>query len=96
MRDARDIIVKPVISEKTYALAADGRFTFEVMPRCNKIEVRRAVEELFHVRVTAVNTMWVRGKTRRLGRMPAGTTPRWKKAVVTLAAGDTIPLFEAG
>lgn len=96
MADPRDILVKPIISEKSYALAADGRYTFEVLPRSNKIQVREAVEELFHVRVTDVNTMWVRGKTRRLGRMPAGTTPRWKKAIITLAPGDTIPLFEAG
>jgi large subunit ribosomal protein L23 len=96
MPDARDIIVRPVISEKSYDLAEDGRYTFEVAPRANKIQVREAIEEIFHVRVTAVNTLWVRGKQRRLGRMPAGRTPRWKKAVVTLAPGESIALFETG
>jgi large subunit ribosomal protein L23 len=96
MRDSRDIVVRPVISEKSYDLAAKGHYTFEVAPTANKIEVRRAIEELFHVNVTAVNTLWVRGKTRRLGRMPAGKTRSWKKAVVTLASGQSIELFETG
>jgi large subunit ribosomal protein L23 len=96
MRDSRDIIVRPIISEKSYTLAAAGKFTFEVAATANKIEIRRAIEDVFHVRVTDVNTMWVRGKSRRLGRMPAGRTPRWKKAVVTLAPGDTIALFDVG
>jgi large subunit ribosomal protein L23 len=96
MRDARDVIVRPVITEKAYDLAEKGKYTFEVASSANKIQVRRAIEELFHVHVTDVNTLWVKGKTRRLGRMPQGKTKSWKKAVVTLVGGESIPLFETG
>ena len=96
-KDARDILVRPVVSEKTYTLADQLRkYTFEVAGDGNKIEIREAVEHIFHVHVTAVNTLWVLGKARRLGRMPAGRTKRWKKAVVTLAPGESIPIFETG
>lgn len=95
-KDPREIILRPVVSEKTYRLAESGQYTFEVAATANKIEVRHAIEDQFHVRVLAVNTLWVRGKKRRLGRLPEGRTRSWKKAVVKLAPGDTIQIFEAG
>ncbi|MCC7490696.1 MAG: 50S ribosomal protein L23 [Fimbriimonadaceae bacterium] len=96
-KDPRDILVRPVVSEKSYELVESARkYTFVVAGTANKIEVREAVERQFNVRVTAVNTLWVRGKSRRLGRLPAGTTKRWKKAIVTLAVGDSIAIFETG
>lgn len=95
-RDPRDVIVRPVVSEKSFRLAERRRYTFRVAGDANKVEIRRAVEDQFHVTVVQVNTSWVRGKRRRLGRLPAGQTARWKKAVVTLAEGDSIPEFEVG
>lgn len=96
-KDPRDIIIRPVVSEKSYAMAEeDGKYTFEVASTANKIEIRHAVEDQFQVRVVKVNTLWVRGKARRLGRLPQGRTKNWKKAVVTLAPGDSIAIFETG
>jgi large subunit ribosomal protein L23 len=69
-----------------------NKYTFEVARDANKIEIRHAVEEIFHVRVTAVNTLWRRGKVRRRGTTQ-GRTPDRKKAIVTLAPGDTIEIF---
>lgn len=88
-----DVIVRPLITEKATALAGDSKYAFEVDRRANKNQVREAVEKAFNVRVMKVNTMNVRGKRRRAGR---GTSkaPDWKKAVVTLARGDTIQIFE--
>lgn len=96
MKDPQDILLRPVVSEKTYALAREGRYTFEVASDANKVEIRAAIERQFQVKVKSVNTLWVRGKQRRLGRLPMGHTRRWKKAVVSLAPGDTIDIFEAG
>lgn len=101
MRDARDILIRPLLTEKSVAQASQHKFAFEVAPRANKIEIRRAVEDLFPgTRVAKVNTMVVRGKRRRLGgygRRRAGRaeghTSIWKKAIVTLSEG-TIPAFE--
>jgi large subunit ribosomal protein L23 len=90
---ARDIILRPVITEKSMAGVREGRYTFAVAPDANKIQIRQAVEEIWGVRVTKVNTMWVRGKTRRMGRA-VGRRPDWKKAVVTLAPGQRIEFFE--
>jgi len=96
MKDSRDIIIRPVLTEKSWALADGGHYTFQVHPQANKIEIRRAVEDLFpNVTVRKVNTLWVRGKRRRLGRLPEGRTPRWKKAIVTLAPGQSIREFRA-
>ncbi|HIE52100.1 MAG TPA: 50S ribosomal protein L23 [Armatimonadetes bacterium] len=95
MKDPRDIIVRPVATEKSYYLATEqNKYIFQVHPEANKIEIRRAVEEIFNVEVVKVNTMWVRGKRRRLGRFPEGRTPRWKKAIVTVRPGQKIPIFE--
>ena len=95
MKDARDIIIRPVLTEKSTVMSEKQRkYTFRTRGDANKVEIRRAIEELFNVNVTKVNTMWVRGKKRRLGRFPAGRTARWKKAIVTLQAGQSIQVFQ--
>lgn len=92
-RTARDIIVKPIITEKSMDNTAMNKYTFKVAPGVNKIEIRKAVEEIFNVNVTNVNTVSVKGKKRRRGRY-VGTTSPWKKAVVTLKEGQKIEAFE--
>ena len=92
MADARDIIVRPIISEKSYRMIEHNRYTFEVAKTATKIEIGKAVEEIFDVSVIKVNTMRVNGKPRRV-RAALGKTKDWKKAVVTLKAGDSIELF---
>lgn len=95
MRDARDIILRPVLTEKSAAQSERHRkYTFQTRGDANKVEIRRAVEELFNVNVVKVNTLWVRGKRRRLGRFPPGRTARWKKAIVTLQEGQSIQIFQ--
>jgi large subunit ribosomal protein L23 len=89
----RAIIIRPVISEKSYALLAAGKYTFRVHDRSNKTQVRQAIEEIFGVRVIGVRTAWVKPKPKRRG-FSAGTRRRWKKAVVTLHPEDSIELFE--
>ncbi len=93
----RSIIVRPVITEKTMAEASErNKYTFRVDLRANKTEVRRAVEALWGVKVTKINTLYVRGKERRRSyRYGVGHTSSWKKAVVTLAPGDAIDAFRA-
>jgi large subunit ribosomal protein L23 len=91
--DARQIILEPVVSEKSYALMSDGKYTFRVDDRAHKTQIARAVEEVFEVRVTAVRTAKVRAKPKRRG-VHNGRTRSWKKAVVQLAPGDRIELFE--
>ena len=87
-------IVRPVMTEKTSAAYQDrGEYTFEVAPDANKHAIKAAVERLFGVKVTGVQTMNCRGKTRRVGTA-TGKRPNWKKAIVTLKAGDTIDIFE--
>jgi large subunit ribosomal protein L23 len=95
LRDARDIIIKPIISEKSYDLAAQHKFTFKVDRRATKPDVRRAIEQIFKVNVISVNTSNMKGKPKRQG-MFSGHRPDWKKAVVTLAEGQTIEVFEGG
>lgn len=92
-RDPRDIIVRPIVSEKSYAMIAQNRYTFEVDKRATKPQIADAVTEIFGVTVEKVNTMNVAGKPRRL-RYRAGKTRSWKKAVVTLKEGDSIEFFE--
>lgn len=89
-----DIIVRPVITEKT-TLQKDERnqISFEVARRANRVEVKRAVEKVFNVRVAAVNTQHVKGKVKRRGRI-VGKRKDWKKAVVTLMPGERIEFFE--
>ncbi len=84
-----DVILKPVISEKSMNMMADKKYTFKVHPDANKTEVKRAVEEIFGVKVQKVNTLSVRGRKRRQG-YTMGFTPAWKKAVVTLKKGESI------
>jgi large subunit ribosomal protein L23 len=101
MRDPRQIILRPLLTEKSVAQAAAKKYVFEVAPDANKVEIRHAVEVLFpNTRVSKVNTMRVVGKRRRMGgygRRRAGAgegrTSIWKKAIVTLSEG-TIPAFE--
>ncbi len=88
----RDVLLRPVISEKTYRLADDGKYTFLVAPDANKTQVRQAVEAVFGVKVTGVNTLNRPGKRRRT-RHGWGTRPATKRAVVSLAAGERIDVF---
>ncbi len=91
--NARAVIVRPVISEKSYELLAANKYTFRVHERAHKTQVRQAVEEIFGVRVLAVQTMSVKPKPKRRG-YTSGQTRKWKKAVVQLHAEDSIELFE--
>ena len=88
----RDILLKPVISEKSYRLVDDGKYTFLVAPSANKTQIRQAVEEIFHVKVTGVNTINRPGKRRRT-RFGWGTRVNTKRAIVSLADGDRIDVF---
>ncbi len=92
---AQDIIIRPIITEKTMAGIQEKKYTFEVDKSATKIDVARAVEELFGVKVSKVNTLHVRGQMRRQGRFE-GYTKSWKKAIVTLTeASKTIEFFES-
>jgi large subunit ribosomal protein L23 len=91
--DARQVIVEPVISEKSYAFMAEGKYTFRVNDRAHKTQIRHAVEEIFGVSVVEVRTSRVRSKPKRRGQH-SGRTRGWKKAVVELAQGERIELFE--
>ncbi len=92
--DPHQIIIRPVISEKSYNLIeSEGQYTFQVDRRANKNQIKRAVEEAFDVKVQKVNTAHVKSKPKRQG-LTRGRTSMWKKAVVKLAAGDRIELFE--
>jgi large subunit ribosomal protein L23 len=87
-------VVRPVMTEKTSAAYQDRQeYTFEVAPDANKTAIRAAIEKLFGVTVTRVQTMKCRGKSRRVGQS-IGTRANWKKAIVTLKQGDTIDIFE--
>ena len=91
----RAIVSRPVMTEKSMRATERGKYTFRVPLDANKTEIRRAVEALFGVGVRAVNTMRVKGKSRRRGaQYRAGKTAEWKKAIVTLAEGQSIDLFE--
>lgn len=92
MRDARDVLKSPVISEKSVGLVEENKYTFWVDTAANKIEIKHAVEKMFKVKVADVRTMNVKGKEKRVGRY-SGMTPDRKKAIVTLKAGDRIEGF---
>ena len=93
--EARDIILAPVVTEKSVAALADKKYTFKVAKEANKIEIARAVAEIFGVKVAKVNTINMQGKAKRMGRYPAGRRPSWKKAMVTLTEDSkTIEFFE--
>jgi large subunit ribosomal protein L23 len=91
--NARSVIIRPIVSEKSYALLASNKYTFRVHPDAHKTQVRQAVEEIFGVRVTDVRTMSVKSKPKRRG-YTSGRTREWKKAVVQVRQGDTIPIFQ--
>ena len=93
MRDYRDIIIKPVVSEKSMNLLADNKYTFIVDKRTNKTEIKNAIENIFAVRVESVNTMNIKGKPKRMGRFE-GKKPDRKKAIISLKPGHKIRLFE--
>ncbi len=94
MDNARDIIISPLISEKTMKLMEENNaYTFKVAKKANKIQIRQAIEEIFNVRVVKVNTMNMKGKRKRLG-FTEGKRPDWKKAIVRLDDGDSIEIFE--
>src|SRR3954463_16114077 len=87
------VIIRPVVSEKSYVLAAADKCTFRVHPNAHKTQIRQAIEELFDVKVVEVRTMSVKSKPKRRG-FTAGRSRSWKKAVVEVRAGDTIPIFQ--
>ena len=91
--DATQIIIRPIVSEKTYVLATAGKYTFRVHDTAHKTQIKQAIEELFDVKVLDVATMSVKGKPKRRG-YSAGFRRSWKKAIVQLREGDTIPVFQ--
>lgn len=95
MKTVHDVVLRPIITEKSMAGVADRKYTFKVLKTANKIEIARAVEELFGVKVAKVNTMHVRGRFKRQG-LHGGYTPSWKKAIVTLKEDSKgIEFFES-
>ena len=89
----KQIIVQPIITEKSSILGSENKYVFRVLRNANKIEIRQAIETIFNVKVKAVNTINMKPKRKRLGRF-LGQTSRWKKAVVSLRDGQTIANFE--
>ena len=94
MNNAYDIIIRPVISERAFDMQEFNRYTLEVHKDASKIEIAKAVSEIFKVKVEGVNTINVTGKVKRMGRF-IGKRSDYKKAIVKLAAGETIEFFEA-
>ena len=92
--DPTQVIIRPVVSEKSYVLASADRYTFRVHADAHKTQIRQAVEELFDVHVVEVRTMSVKSKPKRRG-VTRGRTRSWKKAIVQVRAGETIPIFQA-
>jgi large subunit ribosomal protein L23 len=90
---ASQVILAPIVSEKSYAASVRGNYTFRVHSDAHKTQIRQAVEELFSVKVERVNVIRVQAKPKRRG-LYRGTRPGWKKAIVQLRAGDTIEIFE--
>lgn len=93
-KDHRDVLIAPVVSEKSYGLLDDNKYTFVVHPDSNKTEIKIAVEKIFGVKVTSVNTINRTGKVRRT-RTGEGTRKSTKRAIVSVAAGQTIDIFSA-
>ena len=91
--DASQVIIRPVVSEKSYVLATADKYTFRVHPDAHKTQIRQAVEQLFEVSVVDVRTMSVKSKPKRRG-YTSGRTRQWKKAIVQVKAGDSIPIFQ--
>ena len=93
MRNPYEVLIKPVVTERSTGLMEQNKYTFKVDPKANKIEIKNAVEKIFKVDVVSVTTMSVPGKLKRQGKTQ-GYTPEWKKAIVTLKAGQRLPIFE--
>lgn len=91
--DSSQVIIKPVLSEKSYVLSAAGKYTFRVHAGAHRTQIRQAVEELFGVRVVEVRTLSVKSKPKRRG-LVRGRTRSWKKAIVQVAPGASIPIFQ--
>ena len=86
------VIIRPVLSEKTFALAEVGKYTFRVHDKAHKTQIRQAIEQLFDVHVVAIRTASVKSKPKRRGQT-AGRTRHWKKAIIQVRPGETIPIF---
>jgi len=95
VKDPREVIKAPVISEKSYGLLDDNKYTFVVDPRANKTQIKQAIQDIFDVKVVKIATQNRRGKSKRRG-LVVGKRPDTKRAIVTLAEGDEIELFDAG
>ncbi len=91
--DHTQVIIRPVVSEKSYVLASNGRYTFRVHPDAHKTQIRQAVEALFDVHVEEVRTLSVKTKPKRRG-YTSGRTRKWKKAMVQVREGEQIPIFQ--
>lgn len=94
MKDPREVIIRPIVTEHSYDQMENNVYTFEVTKDSNKVEIRQAIEAIFNVSVVKVNTLNVKPKPKRV-RYQVGQTRTWKKAMVTLKEGDTIELFGA-
>jgi large subunit ribosomal protein L23 len=94
VKSPRDVIIRPVVSEKSYAGLEGNRYTFLVHPQANKTEIKEAIQSIWNVRVMSVNTLHRKGKQKRF-RFTVGSRPDQKRAMVTLAAGDAIEIFES-
>jgi len=91
-KNPRDVLIRPIVSEKSYSLMDEGKYTFEVAPNANKTEIKIAVEKVFGVKVQSVNTINRKGKVRRT-RFGTGKRKDVKRAIVTLGAGETLDIF---
>ena len=95
MANVYDIIIRPIITERSMEATSTKKYVFEVAPTAGKVEIKNAVEQIFGVKVAKVNTLNMYGKEKRMGRYPAGRRPSWKKAMVTLTADSkSIEFFE--
>jgi len=92
--EATQVIIRPVVSEKSYVLSAADRYTFRVHADAHKTHIRQAVEALFDVHVVEVRTLSVKSKPKRRGSTPSGRTRTWKKAIVQVRSGESIPIFQ--
>jgi large subunit ribosomal protein L23 len=91
--EASQVIIRPVVSEKSFVLAELGKYTFRVHEKAHKTQIRQAIEQLFDVKVVDVRTVSVKSKPKRRG-YTTGKTRQWKKAIVQVREGDTIPIFQ--
>jgi large subunit ribosomal protein L23 len=91
--EATNAIIRPIVSEKSYVLATAHKYTFRVHPDAHKTEIKQAIEELFNVKVLSVRTVNVKSKPKRRGQI-FGRTRTWKKAIVQVREGDSIPIFQ--